>query len=476
MLLTRRDLFPYQVRFSDFIIDHPFCAGWLDMGLGKTVSTLTAFVDLKNWYGARKMLVVGPLRVARKVWSDEVKRWAHLRGLRVSLIIGSPQQRWEAMWRDADIYCVNRENVPWIEAQFIEGVGKKLKQLRRWPWDVVTIDESQSFRGMEGGGVRFESMRRIRRYLEVERLIELTGTPAPNGYTNLWGQIQLLDLGERLGCDYKQFVNRWFNRKVVDASYTTYELRDTAKDEIHSALSDIVLAMRVEDYLGSPPVVYNDVRVELSTRAMGMYKELKRKALLDVKGKKITAVNAGVLCGKLLQLANGAVYYDDKRNWVHIHDEKLEALGEVLDGASGPVMIAYGFKHDMSRLREFLDKYCGRSRSYRFLNTTKDEDDWNSGLVDYLVLHPAGAGHGLNLQHSGSETIVWFGLTANWEWYTQLNNRLIGGHRAKGKNIVIHRIVADKTYDEEMLPLLATKDGIEDELMRSLSGLITAER
>jgi SNF2 family DNA or RNA helicase len=467
MILHRADLWPYQNRTIAFQKAVPFSAEWLPMGFGKSVSTLTSFVDMLNTLDAGRMLVVAPKRVARKVWPDEIKRWSHLQGLTVEKIIGTPQQRWDALNRRADIHTINKENLEWLAAQFIEGTGKKLKRLRRLPWDTIVLDESQSFKG---AGVRWQVLRELRRLVEVQRMIQLTGTPSPNGYIDLWAQIFLLDFGKRLGVDKEAFIRRWFTVENCD-SFSRYKIRDHAAAEIHGLLKDVVLSLRSEDYFGAPPVRYNEIRVELSGSDLTTYKKLEKEYLTEIKGQKITAVNAGVCMGKLLQLANGAIYHDSKGGWTHFHDAKVEALLEVLDASDGPVMIGYGFRHDMARISEALKRFCGKERTWRVLDTEQDEDDWNAGRIDYLVLHPASAGHGLNLQHSGSETIVWFGLTANLEWYQQLNARLIGGHRAHGKNIVIHHIIAERTYDERMIALIGEKAVSQDDLTAALSRL-----
>lgn len=463
-LLHRSNLWPYQNKTIEFQKANHFSAQWLPMGFGKTGSTLTAYVDMLDTLDAGHMLVVAPKRVARKVWPDEIKRWSHLQGLTIERIIGTPQQRWDALNRPADIHTINRENIEWLAAQFIEGTGKKLKRLRRFKWDTIVLDESQSYKG---AGVRWQALRELRRLVEVQRMLQLTGTPSPNGYMDLWAQIFLLDFGKRLGVDKKAFIDRWFSVVNCD-NFCKYELRDGAAAEIQGLLKDIVLSMRSEDYFGAPPVRYNNIFVELSPANLVTYEKLKKEYLTEIKGQKITAVNAGVCLGKLLQLANGAVYHEG-RSWTHFHDAKIDGLLEVLDASSGPVMIAYGFRHDVARISEALKKFCGKEKTWRVLDTEQDEDDWNAGRIDYLVLHPASAGHGLNLQHSGSETIVWFGLTANLEWYQQLNARLIGGHRAHGKNVVIHHILAEQTYDENMIELISSKAVSQDDLISAVS-------
>lgn len=465
-MLHSSDLWPYQWRTVAFQSANPFSAQWLPMGFGKSVSTLTAFAGLLDRVDAGHMLVVAPKRVARKVWPDEINRWSHLQGLTVEKIIGTPQQRWDALNRRADIHTINVDNLEWLAAQFIEGTGKKLKRLRRFPWDLIVLDESQRFKG---AGVRWQVLREIRRLVEVQRMWQLTGTPSPNGYTDLWAQMFLLDFGKRLGVDKKAFITRWFSVENCD-SFSRYKIHDHSAAEIQGLIKDIVLSMRTEDYFGAPPVRYNNVKVELTAANLAVYRKLQKEYLTEIKGQRITAVNAGVCIRKLLQLANGAIYHEGKA-WTHFHDAKIDALLEVLDASNGPVMIGYGFRHDMERIITALNRYCGKERTWRVLDTEQDEDDWNAGRIDFLILHPASAGHGLNLQHSGSETLVWFGLTDNLEWYQQLNARLIGGHRAAGKNVVVHRIVAEQTYDERMIPLIDGKAADQNDLITAVSRL-----
>ncbi len=309
-------------------------------------------------------------------------------------------------------------------------------------------------------------MRRIRRFDELERLVQLTGTPAPNGYKDLWAQLYLLDQGERLGHTEKDFLRRWFDPHPSGFGSV---LKSHAAKEIQELVSDIVLTMRAEDYLELPPVMNNYVKVELSPMVMKKYRELERAFLAEFNSHHVTAVNAGVVAGKLMQIANGAVYYDTERNWVDIHDTKIEALLEVLEDASGPVLIAYSFKHDLERLKRALDKFCKAGQMWDVLKTPLSESKWNAGETDFLLLHPASAGHGLNLQKSGAETIVWFGLTNNLELYAQLNARLIGGHRRVGKNVVIHHIVAEHTIDMDLIRLLDNKHATQEDLKIALA-------
>lgn len=463
MTLGRGNLFPYQQRAVEWIKSHDHCALWVDLGLGKTVSTLTAYADMLEAFDARRALVIAPLRVARRVWTDEIQNWAHLNHLTASRAIGPAAKRWLALKRPADIHLINRENVQWLEAQIIQGK----KQVRRWPWDLVILDESQSFRSQSSG--RFKALRRLRKL--IPRMVQLTGTPAPNGYKNLWAQMYLLDQGQRLGGTEKAYHDRWFDteQNYPGSQFGRLVLKPGAKEDIEARIADLVLAMRAEDYLDLPPVRYNVVKVDLDPAAMKTYKRLEREALAEIKTKTITAVNAGVACGKLLQLANGAVYHDEKKNWVTLHDAKLDALLELVDGIDTPVLVCYGFRHDLARMQEAL-KATGKR-----VETAEDESSfvrWDAGEVDVLLLHPASAGHGLNLQHAGSKDIVWFGLTNDLELYDQANARLIGGHRRR-EGIGIHLILAAGTIDEVVRALLERKDGDQVGLMRAIAQLAT---
>jgi SNF2 family DNA or RNA helicase len=460
--LGRNDLRPYQHRAVEWIKSHDNCALWLDMGLGKTTSTLTAYADLLASFDVRRALVIAPLRVARRVWTDEIAEWSHLNHITASRAIGPAAKRWLALKRPADIHLINRENVQWLEAQIIQGK----KQVRRWPWDLVILDESQSFRSQSSG--RFKALRKLRKL--IPRMIQLTGTPSPNGYKNLWAQMYLLDQGQRLGGTEEAYHNRWFdNEQAYPGSLERRRvLKPGAKEEIEARLSDIVIAMKADDYLDLPPVRYNVVKVDLSESERKTYKRLEREALAEVRSKTITAVNAGVAFGKLLQLANGAIYYEDKR-WVEFHREKLDALVELVDGIDTPIIVCYAFKHDLARILEAL-KVTGKR-----IETAEDDasfDRWDKGEVDVIVLHPASAGHGLNMQHAGSRDIIWFGLTADLEMYDQANARLIGGHRRR-EGITIHLILTAGTKDEDARRLLESKDDVQVGLMRAIARLAT---
>lgn len=467
-MLSESNLFPYQGRAAEHICLTPKCALWVPMGLGKTASTLTAVVRMKDSFDCAKVLVIAPKRVARKVWSDEINGWKHLSHLTYSKIVGSPAQRLAAIEADADIYFVGRDSVEWLCKQYIERQPSgKNKLLKPWPWDIVVVDECQSFKSQSTR--RWKALKSVR--LLTARMVFLTGTPSPNGYRDLWAQFFLLDSGERLGSTEKAFTQRWFTR---EGPYKL-ELRPGAAEEIQERISDIVFALNPEDHMELPPYKNNYIKVTLDGPTASTYKQFKKDLLAEFADKTVTAANAAVATGKLLQVANGAIYYNEKREWAEVHREKLDALEEVLDGTPGKALIAYTFKHDLARISELLEAYCkANGRTWKRLETEQTENEWNNGEIDFMLLHPASAGHGLNLQKSGAETIIWFGLTNSLELYQQLNARLIGGHRRVGRNVVIHHIIAEKTIDEDLIKLLDKKGTTQEDLRRMIVALAKA--
>jgi hypothetical protein len=462
-MLDRSDLYPYQVHSVAFGKSRRNSAKWVDMGLGKTVVELTEFVDLQASFDARKMLVIAPKRVARKVWSDEISTWNHLSHLRVSRIVGDAEQCFAALRADADVYTIGRDRIPWLHAQFIQDG----KQVIEWPWDKVVADESQSF--ASASSQRFKALADLRVKTRFPRFTELSGTPMPNGYGKLWSQLWLLDRGKRLGDSYTSFRDRWFTPPV--GIFTKWNIKPHAAREIHERIKDIVLVLREDDYLALPEVVDNFVRCELSAAAMATYKKFEREFIAEVAGKKLTAVNTGVLDGKLLQLANGACYHGSKKEWVPFHDAKLEALEETLDGIPGKALISYSFNHDKARITGLLER-CAKvdGKTWRILDSDKDFGAWAAGEIDWGLLHPASAGHGLNdVYKGGADDLVFFGLTNNLEWYQQIRARLTGGHRRVGRNIRIHHIVADGTRDDDYVALIRKKTLDQDNLMAALA-------
>ncbi len=457
----------------------PGCALWAKMGLGKTIITLTAIVDLINDFDLRRTLVVAPLRVARKTWPDEIAKWEHVSHLRVSRIIGTEEQRLRGMCARADVYVINRENLTWLVEQHFNRVTRKFrggtkevmgdKQIRPWIWDTVIIDESSSFK--DHNTIRFKRMKRARKLFD--RLIELTGTPSSNGLINLWAQLYLIDQGKRLGTTITAYRDKWFHKpdwgfkwipkeSLADDPETGKEIVvPWAADQIMARVSDVCFSLRSEDYLDLPDIVYRSQKAYLSKEELAQYRELEKTAVAEIADEEITAINAGALSGKLVQLANGAVYTKHPE-WVEFHSKKLDVMEELLGVATTPVILVYYYKHDLERITARLNKM---KANWRKLDTEQDEDDWNAGKIDVLVLHPESAGHGLNLQESGSELIIWFGLTFNLEHYQQVIARLGGGHRLKGRSLVVQHIVADGTRDEDVLEILADKDATQEKLM-----------
>jgi SNF2 family DNA or RNA helicase len=466
------DLCEYQDHGSEFIIDNPFCALWFDMGLGKTIATLTALDQLLEAGVTNGILVVAPLRVARKTWPDEIHRWAHVNHLTFAKIIGdTPAKRMVGLKQKADIHLVNRENLDWLVDQFLERQpelrkGRRVyKVVGKWPWDTMILDESTSFKNKSSS--RWSAANRVRRYLK--RMIQLTGRPAPKGYLDLWAQIYLLDRGERLGRSMKAYKKRWF--EPPDYGQFRWNLKEApdnpwAAIEIQGLIKDLCLTMRAKDWLEVPDVKLNPIRVTLTPAQRKIYKKMQKHYVAEIAGKKIVAVNTGVLANKLLQLCNGAVY-DKERAVAVLHDAKVKAACDFVDEAHGkPVMIAYAYQHDIHRLTKAL-KRGNKGRDIRMLKTEQDEDDWNAGLIDVLIIHPLSGGHGLNLQYGG-EIILWFGLTWSLELWDQLNARLMGGHRGVGRKIVLNAIILEGSYDERVLRCLAADDATQDDLLESM--------
>lgn len=459
-MLSRADFKPYQDHAVQWLKAHPHTALWVPMGMGKTAATLTAFSEMGARFDARRILVVAPLRVARSVWLNETRTWGHLNHLTVSRILGSVDERMAALRVPADVYTINRENVKWLEGLFIRGK----KQVRPWPWDMVVLDESQSFRSQ--ASERFKSMRRLRKL--IPRLVELTGTPSPNGLANLWSQIFLLDRGERLGLTEDAYRQRWFNPPGYD-SYT-WTPKPHAEKEVYARLADIVFSLRESDWFDMTPVVPNWVRVQLPAEALRRYKQMERQYITQTySGRKVTAVNAGVCVGKRMQLANGSVYVNDSGDYEEFHTEKLDALVELLEGIETPVIVAYAFRSDFKRIADRLARDFGKARTVAWLADQATEEAWNRGEIDVLLLYPESAGHGLNLQFAGAEDLIWFGLTYNLEHVQQVFARLGGGHRRGSRPLRVHYIVADGTVDEDILVRVEGKAAAQDALTGAIA-------
>lgn len=439
----------YQQYAIDFLLQHEQAGLFLDMGLGKTVITLTALKQLKKKGEIDKTLVVAPKIVAENVWKQEPKKWDHLQDLSFSYILGSPKQREKALKTEADIYVITRDNVAWM-VDLLKG---------NWIFDTLVLDELSSFKNHQSK--RFKKLREIRPY--VKRVIGLTGTPIPNGYMDLWSEMYLLDIGKRLGKyiteyrrNYFYALNRW--------SFIEYKLMPGADKIIDQKISDICLSMKAKDYLNLKEPQVIDVTVELSPKEMKAYKEMEREAVLSIDEEVITATSAGIVVNKLLQLANGAIYTRDQKDYKIIHNRKLEALEELVEQAAGEnVIVYYTYQHDKERI-------LANFPEARLLKTEKDVEDWNKGKIKMLVAHPASAGHGLNLQDGGS-IAIWFGLNWSLELYQQANARL---HRQGQKNTVrIYRIIAENTVDNRVLKVLNGKNMRQEELLEQLRAEVT---
>jgi len=437
----------YQEYAKDFILAHPVCCLMLDMGLGKTIITLSALwlLALDN-FDIGKILVIAPKRVAEDTWPKELAKWEHLTGLTYSLVLGSQKHREAALNKSAFVYIINRENVSW------------LVEKGRWDFDTVVIDELSSFKSNKAQ--RFKALKKVRP--KVQRVIGLTGTPAPNSLLDLWPQMYLLDMGQRLGRFIGGYRDRFFkpdkrNREII----YSYKLRDGAEEAIYELISDICISMKAVDFLDMPEKISNRIEVSMDKKEQQLYESFQRDMVLSIKGEEIDAINAAGLSNKLLQMANGAVYGEDKKV-LHIHDKKLDALEDLIEAANGkPLLVAYWYKHDLARIRERFD--------VRRIDTSEDIDDWNAGKIPVALIHPASAGHGLNLQEGGS-TVVWFGLTWSLELYQQLNARL--WRQGQKNTVVIQHIVTRGTHDEDVMRALEAKDMRQSALIEAVKARI----
>jgi len=434
----------YQKVAIDFALQNQSSGLFLDMGLGKTVITLTVIEELKNNYLEElKVLVIAPKRVAEDTWTTEYEKWDHLKNLKVVKVIGNSKQRKAALEKEADIYIITRDNIAWL----VDFLGKD------WDFNTVIIDELSSFKNHQSK--RFKALRKVRPF--INRIIGLTGTPAPNGYEDLWSQIYLLDRGERLGKTISEYRRKYFNT-LYRHGYNEYELKEGAKEQIDGILKDLCISMKAKDYLKLKEPLYINRIAKLDEKEYKLYKDMERDAVLELEDENITALSAAAVSNKLLQLANGAIYTNEKEI-IHIHDKKLEVLEELIEEAKGePVLVFYNFKHDKERILE-------RFKDTRVLDTDQDIKDWNNKKIKVLLAHPASAGHGLNLQEGGS-IIIWFGLTWSLELYQQANARL--NRQGQKETVRIYHIIAEKTIDERVLEVLKGKNTRQEELLRKL--------
>ncbi len=443
----------YQSYATEFILSHPISAVFLEMGLGKSVITLSAIFDLcLDSFLVCKVLVIAPLRVARDTWPAEINKWDHLKGLSYSVAVGTEKERIDALKKQSTLYIINRENVDWLVHK--SGIP--------FHFDMVVIDELSSFKSY--GAKRFRSLLKVRP--SVKRIVGLTGTPSSNGLMDLWAEFRILDLGQRLGRYISHYRNTYFKPDKRNAQIIfSYKPLPGAEDEIYKQISDITISMKSTDYLKMPEYVSNEVFVTLSDKEWKVYSDFKEDMVANLGDEDIDAVNAAVLSGKLLQMANGAVY--DSENKAHIiHDKKLDALEDLIEGANGkPVLVAYWFKHDLERIKNRFP--------VRQIKTSKDIEDWNNGSIPIAVIHPASAGHGLNLQ-SGGSTLIWFGLTWSLELYQQTNARLY--RQGQNETVVIHHIIAKDTIDEDVILALTRKEKTQASLINAVKANLEVMR
>ncbi|AQR77689.1 DEAD/DEAH box helicase [Paenibacillus larvae] len=445
----------YQEYATQRIIETPYIALFLEMGLGKTVSTLTAIdLLLHDYFDIDKVLVIAPLRVAEDTWSREVEKWDHLQHLKISKVLGSAAQRRKALSAKADIYVINRENVEWLVSE----LGNS------WDFDTVVIDEISSFKNHQSK--RFRALRRVRPM--IKRVIGLTGTPAPNSLMDLWAPIYLLDQGERLGKTITGFRDQYFvpGERSGHIVYKWHEKKE-AEQRIYGAIKDIAVSMKAEDWLKLPERIDRTVPIRLSEKAAQLYKKLEKELLLEFVDADVVATTAAALSNKLLQMASGAVY-DEERGVKEIHEAKLDALEDILEASQGkPVMVFYNYKHSLQRVQQ-------RFPQARILRKGKegvqDITDWNTNKIPLLLLHPKSAGHGLNLQESNCQTVIWFDQIWSLEEFQQANARVY--RQGQTRKIVVMQLVAEGTMDEEVVEAIDKKATGQEELMQAVKARI----
>jgi len=436
----------YQQFATRFILEHPVAAVLLDMGLGKSVITLTAIQELVlDTFEVSRVLVIGPLRVARDTWPAELQKWDHLKGLTWSVAIGTPAERKAAIMSGAHITIINRENLQWL----IEESGLP------FDFDMVVIDELSSFKSWQAK--RFRSLCKVRP--SVKRIVGLTGTPSSNGLMDLWAEFRVLDMGKRLGRFVTHYRDEFFTPDKRNAQQVfSWKPKPGAEDAIYDRIGDITISMRAADHLKMPECIMNPVPVSMDDVERTIYDQLKADLVVSLHGEEIDAVNAAALSSKLCQMANGAVYGEEKRI-LHLHDRKLDALEDLIEGANGkPVLIAYWFKHDLARIQKRFH--------VREIKSSADIADWNAGKIPVAVIHPASAGHGLNLQAGGS-TLIWFGLTWSLELYQQTNARLWRQGQT-ASTVVIHHLITKGTIDEQIMTALEHKDKTQAALIAAV--------
>lgn len=439
----------YQNYAKDFILAHKVSALFLDCGLGKTITTLTAINELMyDSFEISKVLIIAPLRVAQSTWKDEIKKWDHLNLLRYSIAVGDEKERLKALKQNSDIYIINRENVDWLVTK--SGID--------FNFNMLIIDELSSFKSHTSK--RFKSLLKIRPYFE--RVVGLTGTPSSNGLMDLWAEFRVLDLGERLGRYITHYRNEYFlPDKRNGAVIFSYKPQPNAEERIYRRLADITISMKSTEYLKMPELILNDLEINLGEEDQTKYKKFKKEMVMTIQEKEIDAINAASLSNKLIQLANGSIY-DDAKNFYEVHNKKLDKLEEIIESANGkPVLVAYWFKADKERIEKRF--------KVREIKTADDIKQWNKGMIDLALIHPASTGHGLNLQ-SGGSTLVWFSLTWSLELYQQTNARLY--RQGQKDTVVIHHLITKNTIDEDIMKSLKRKDKTQESLMNAVKARI----
>lgn len=439
----------YQNYAKDFILAHKVSALFLDCGLGKTITTLTAINELMyDSFEISKVLIIAPLRVAQSTWKDEIEKWNHLNLLRYSIVVGDEKERLKALKQNSDIYIINRENVDWLVTK--SGID--------FNFDMLVIDELSSFKSHTSK--RFKSLLKIRPYFE--RVVGLTGTPSSNGLMDLWAEFRVLDLGERLGRYITHYRNEYFlPDKRNGAVIFSYKPQPNAEERIYRRLADMTISMKSTEYLKMPELILNELEINLDEEDQMKYKKFKKEMVMTIQEKEIDAINAASLSNKLIQLANGSIYDEDKK-FYEVHNKKLDKLEEIIESANRkPVLVAYWFKADKERIEKRF--------KVREIKTADDIKQWNMGMINLALIHPASAGHGLNLQ-SGGFTLVWFSLTWSLELYQQTNARLY--RQGQKDTVVIHHLITKNTIDEDIMKSLKRKDKTQEALMRAVKARI----
>ena len=439
----------YQNYAKDFILAHKVSALFLDCGLGKTITTLTAINELMyDSFEISKVLIIAPLRVAQSTWKDEIEKWDHLNLLRYSIAVGDEKERLKALKQNSDIYIINRENVDWLVTK--SGID--------FNFNMLIIDELSSFKSHTSK--RFKSLLKIRPYFE--RVVGLTGTPSSNGLMDLWAEFRVLDLGERLGRYITHYRNEYFlPDKRNGAVIFSYKPQPNAEERIYRRLADMTISMKSTEYLKMPELILNELEINLDEEDQIKYKKFKKEMVMTIQEKEIDAINAASLSNKLIQLANGSIYDEDKK-FYEVHNKKLDKLEEIIESANGkPVLVAYWFKADKERIEKRF--------KVREIKTADDIKQWNKGMIDLALIHPASAGHGLNLQ-SGGSTLVWFSLTWSLELYQQTNARLY--RQGQKDTVVIHHLITKNTIDEDIMKSLKRKDKTQEALMKAVKARI----